>query len=78
LGDSFAWLGTPSALTMLSVAAIVEILAYCIPGLALLWQILSGRGFPNQYFCDSWVVGFWRGRLWLAGHWTGETSLDVG
>ena len=34
LGDSFAWLGTPSALTMLSVAAIVEILAYCIPGLA--------------------------------------------
>jgi hypothetical protein len=17
-------------------------------------------GFPNQFFCDSWVVGFWR------------------
>jgi len=30
--------------------------------LALLWQILSGAGFPNQFFCDSWVVGFWRGR----------------
>ena len=29
-------------------------------GLALLWQILSGLGFPNQFFCDSWVVGFWR------------------
>ncbi|HEY1748881.1 MAG TPA: tripartite tricarboxylate transporter substrate-binding protein, partial [Xanthobacteraceae bacterium] len=28
--------------------------------LALLWQILAGRGFPNQFFCDSWVVGFWR------------------
>src|SRR5215468_10617517 len=28
--------------------------------LALLWQILSGPGFPNQFFCDSWVVGFWR------------------
>ena len=27
LGDSFAWLGTPSALTMLSVAAIVKVLA---------------------------------------------------
>src|SRR5262249_29062958 len=27
-------------------------------GLALLWQILSGTGFPNQFFCDSWVVGF--------------------
>src|SRR6202521_5486403 len=28
--------------------------------LALLWQILSGTGFPNHFFCDSWVVGFWR------------------
>ena len=27
-------------------------------GLALLWQILSGTGFPNQFFNDSWVVGF--------------------
>ncbi len=31
LDDSFAWLGTPSALTMLSVAAAVEVLAYYIP-----------------------------------------------
>src|SRR3974390_2575262 len=30
--------------------------------LALLWQILSGEGFPNQFFCDSWVVGLRRGR----------------
>src|SRR5262249_33736241 len=29
-----------------------------LPLLALLWQILSGTGFPNQFFCDSWVVGF--------------------
>jgi SRSO17 transposase len=29
-----------------------------------LWQILSAIGFPNQFFCDSWVVGFWRGRPW--------------
>jgi hypothetical protein len=28
--------------------------------LALLWQILSDAGFPNQFFCDSWAVGFWR------------------
>jgi hypothetical protein len=33
-----------------------------LSGLALLWQILRGTGFPNQFFCDSWVVGFWRGR----------------
>src|SRR6186713_1492569 len=29
--------------------------------LALLWQILSGMGFPNQFFNDSWVVGFLEG-----------------
>jgi Domain of unknown function (DUF4126) len=33
LSDSFAWLGTAPALTMLSVATLVEILAYYIPGL---------------------------------------------
>jgi hypothetical protein len=32
LGDSFAWLATPTALAMLSVAAIVEILAYYVAG----------------------------------------------
>jgi hypothetical protein len=31
LDNSFAWLGTPSALTMLSVAALVEVLAYYVP-----------------------------------------------
>jgi hypothetical protein len=31
LDNSFAWLGTPAALTMLSMAAIAEILAYYIP-----------------------------------------------
>src|SRR5436305_8923862 len=45
--------------------------------LALLWQIYSGTGFPNQFFCDSWVVGFWRGRPWLAGRRIGKKSLDA-
>jgi Domain of unknown function (DUF4126) len=31
LDNSFAWLGTPSALTMLSVAAVAEVLAYYVP-----------------------------------------------
>ena len=31
LDSSFAWLGTPSALTMLSVAALAEVLAYYLP-----------------------------------------------
>jgi uncharacterized protein DUF4126 len=41
LSDSFACLGTPSALTMLSVATIVEILAYCIPGVDNLLDTLA-------------------------------------
>jgi antibiotic biosynthesis monooxygenase (ABM) superfamily enzyme len=32
LSDNFAWLATPAALVLLSVAALVEILAYYIPG----------------------------------------------
>ena len=31
LDNSFAWLGTPSALTMLSVASLAEVLAYYVP-----------------------------------------------
>ena len=31
LDNGFAWLGTPSALTMLGVAALAEVLAYYIP-----------------------------------------------
>ena len=46
--------------------------------LVLLWQIFRGTGFPNQFFGDSWVVGFWRGRPWLAGNWIGVTSSDAG
>jgi hypothetical protein len=32
LDNSFAWLGTPFALTMLAAAALVEVLAYYVPG----------------------------------------------
>ena len=41
LADSFAWLGTPSALTMLGVAALVEILAYYVPGVDNLLDSLA-------------------------------------
>jgi hypothetical protein len=41
LDHSFAWLGTPSALTMLSVAALLEILAYYIPGVDNLLDTLA-------------------------------------
>ena len=41
LSDNFAWLATPAALILLSVAAIVEILAYYIPGLDNLLDALA-------------------------------------
>src|SRR6516162_3120442 len=40
--------------------AIVGETADGLPILTLLWQIFIGTGFPNHFFCDSWVVGFWR------------------
>lgn len=41
LGENFAWLATPAALTMLGVAAIVEIAAYYMPGLDNILDALS-------------------------------------
>ncbi len=41
LSDSFAWLGTGPALTMLSVAALAEILAYYVPGVDNLLDTLA-------------------------------------
>src|SRR4249920_1408421 len=41
VGENFAWLGTPSALMMLGVAAVVEILAYYIPGVDNLLDTLA-------------------------------------
>ena len=41
VGENFAWLGTPPALMMLGVAAVVEILAYYIPGVDNLLDTLA-------------------------------------
>ena len=41
LDDSFAWLGTPAALTMLGAAALAEILAYYVPGVDNLLDTLA-------------------------------------
>jgi Domain of unknown function (DUF4126) len=41
LGDSFAWLGAPAALTMLGAAALAEIAAYYIPGIDNLLDALA-------------------------------------
>jgi hypothetical protein len=41
LSDGFAWLATPAALILLGVAAIVEIIAYYIPGVDNLLDTLA-------------------------------------
>jgi hypothetical protein len=41
LDESFAWLGTPLALTMLGVAALVEVVAYYFPGIDNLLDTLA-------------------------------------
>src|SRR5262245_49027448 len=41
LDHGFTWLGTPSAMTMLAVAALVEILAYYVPGVDNMLDVLA-------------------------------------
>jgi hypothetical protein len=41
VGESFAWLATPTALTMLGAAAIVEVVAYYVPGVDNLLDTLA-------------------------------------
>jgi hypothetical protein len=44
LDESFAWLGTPAALTMLGVAAFAEIVAYYFPGIDNMLDALATPG----------------------------------
>jgi hypothetical protein len=44
LDDSFAWLGTPAALTMLGAAALAEVVAYYVPGVDNLLDTLATPG----------------------------------
>jgi len=52
LDNSFAWLGTPAALTMLSVAAGAEILAYYIP---VLDNLLDSLATPAAFIAGTIV-----------------------
>jgi hypothetical protein len=44
LGESFAWLASTSALVMLSIAALIEVLAYYVPGVDNLLDTLATPG----------------------------------
>jgi hypothetical protein len=52
LDNSFAWLGTPSALAMLSVAAVAEILAYYIP---VIDNLLDSLATPAAFIAGTIV-----------------------
>jgi hypothetical protein len=52
LDNSFAWLGIPAALTMLSVAVLVEILAYYIP---VVDNLLDSLATPAAFIAGTVV-----------------------
>jgi hypothetical protein len=52
LSHSFAWLGTPSALIMLSVAAVAEVLAYYIP---VVDNLLDALATPAAFIAGTIV-----------------------
>ena len=52
LDNSFAWLATPFALTMLGVAALVEILAYYVPGVD---NLLDAVATPAAFVAGTTV-----------------------
>jgi hypothetical protein len=53
LSDNFAWLATPAALVLLSVAALAEILAYYIPGLD---NLLDTLATPAAFVAGTVIV----------------------
>jgi uncharacterized protein DUF4126 len=52
LDNSFAWLGTPAALIMLSAAAVAEILAYYIP---VVDNLLDSLATPAAFIAGTIV-----------------------
>ncbi|MBM3544663.1 MAG: DUF4126 domain-containing protein [Alphaproteobacteria bacterium] len=53
VGENFAWLSTPGALVLLGVAAIVEILAYYIPGVD---NLLDTIAMPAAFIAGTVVT----------------------
>jgi Domain of unknown function (DUF4126) len=67
LSEGFSWLGTPSALTMLSVAAIVEMFAYYIPGID---NLLDSLATPAAFLAGTVVSAAAMGDLPPIVKWT--------
>jgi Domain of unknown function (DUF4126) len=67
LSEGFAWLGTPAALTMLSIAAILEMLAYYIPGID---NLLDSMATPAAFLAGTVVSAAAMGDLPPIVKWT--------
>ena len=67
LSEGFAWLGTPSALMMLSVAAVLEMLAYYIPGID---NLLDSMATPAAFLAGTVVAAAAMGDLPPIVKWT--------
>jgi Domain of unknown function (DUF4126) len=52
LNESFAWLGTPAAIIMLTTAAIAEIAAFYIPGVD---NLLNALAMPGSVLAGVWA-----------------------
>ncbi|MGH6643371.1 MAG: DUF4126 domain-containing protein [Bradyrhizobium sp.] len=50
LDENFAWLGTPTALTMLGVAALIEVAAYYVPGVD---NLLDAVAVPAAFIAGT-------------------------
>lgn len=50
LDENFAWLGTPVALTMLGVAALIEVVTYYVPGID---NLLDALAMPTAFIVGT-------------------------
>jgi hypothetical protein len=85
LDDGFAWLGSPSALIMLSVASLVEVAAYAIPIVDNLLDVVSapaafiaGTVLSAAVMTDMPPMVKWTAALIAGGGVAGLTRGSIG
>ena len=75
LDNSFAWLATPFALTMLGVAALVEVLAYYVPGVD---NLLDALATPAAFVAGTIVAAAVMTDLSPMAKWTAAVIAGGG
>jgi hypothetical protein len=75
LDNSFAWLATPFALTMLGVAALIEVLAYYVPGVD---NLLDALATPAAFVAGTIVAAAVMTDLSPMAKWTAAVIAGGG